>query len=112
MAFNPNASMSDVLEAAGVKLDPRGNYPAKPYRTCLHMAAVFASADSALRTKDKEIQRLRSELADSYRDNSKLASDKADKVEQIARLGMDKVRLGLESNPHVSEVERRRLVGA
>jgi len=103
--------MSDVLEAAGVKLDPRGNYPAKPYRTCLHMAAVFASADSALRAKDKEISRLRAELADSYRDNSKLASDKADKVEQIAKLGFDKIRIGLEANPNLSEIERKRLVG-
>jgi len=111
MAITPNASMSDVLEAAGVKLDPRGNYPAKPYRTCLHMAAVFASADSALRAKDKEISRLRAELADSYRDNSKLASDKADKVEQIAKLGFDKIRIGLEANPNLSEIERKRLVG-
>jgi len=112
MAITPNASMSDVLEAAGIELDARGNYPAKQYRTCLHMAAFFASADSALRAKDKEIARLNDMLATSYRDNSKLASEKADKVEQVAKLGIEKIRIGLEANPHVTEFERKRLVGA
>lgn len=111
MAITPNASMLDVLQAAGVELDKRGNYPAKQHRTCLHMAAFFASADSALRAKDKEIARLNEMLAASYRDNSKLASDKADKAEQLAKLGMEKVRIGLEANPNITESERVRLVG-
>jgi hypothetical protein len=111
MTITPNASMDDVLNAASIERDPRGNYPAKKYRTCLHMAAFFAAVDSALRAKDKEISRLNESLAQSYRDNSKLAADKADKSEQINRLAIDKIRVGLESNPNVSEVERRRLVG-
>lgn len=110
--ITPNASIEDVLLAAGIQRDVRGNYPAKQYRTCLHMAAFFAAVDSALRAKDKEIARLSEMLTTSYRENSKLAADKADKVEQIAKLGMDKVRIGLEANPHVTEFERKRLVGA
>jgi len=111
MALTPNASMEDVLQASGIERDPRGNYPAKQYRTCLHMAALFAAVDSALRAKDKEIARLNSALAQSYRDNSQLAADKAENVEQIGRLALEKVRIGLESNPNISEVERKRLVG-
>lgn len=111
MAITPNASMSDVLQAAGIEVDARGNYPAKQHRTCLHWAALFASVDSALRAKDKEIARLQDSLAASYRDNSKLAADKADKVEEIGKLKIDKVRLALETNPNLSEVERKRLVG-
>ena len=111
MAITPNASISDVLQAAGIEVDSRGNYPAKQYRTCLHMAALFAAVDSALRAKDKEIARLQDSLAASYRDNSKLASDKADKVEEIGKLKIDKVRLALETNPNLSEIERKRLIG-
>lgn len=111
MAITPNASMSDVLQSAGVEVDSRGNYPAKRHRTCLHMAALFAAVDSALRAKDKEIARLQDSLAASYRDNSKLAADKADRVEEIGRLKLEKVRIGLESSPHLSEIERRRLIG-
>jgi hypothetical protein len=111
MAITPNASWSDVLLSAGIEEDPRGKYPAKKYRTCLHMAALFAAGESALRAKDKEIARLNEQLANAYKDNSKLAADKAEKTEQIGRMAMDKVRIGLESNPHISEVERRRLVG-
>lgn len=111
MTLTPNASMADVLQAAGVEEDARGKYPAKKYRTCLHMAALFAAVDSALRAKDKEIARLNDSLAQSYRDNSKLAADKAEKTEQIGKLAMDRIRIGLEANPNVSEVDRKRLVG-
>ena len=111
MALTPNASMEDVLQAASIERDPRGNYPAKSCRTCLHMAALFAAVDSALRAKDKEIARLNSSLAQSYRDNSRLATEKAEKTEEVGRLALEKVRVGLESNPNISEVERRRLVG-
>ena len=109
--ITPNASMSDVLQAAGIEEDARGKYPAKKYRTCLHMAALFAAVDSALRAKDKEIARLNENLANSYRDNSKLASDKADKAEQIGKLAMEKVRIALQANPNISEVERQRIAG-
>ena len=111
MSITPNASMADVLQAAGVEEDPRGKYPAKKHRTCLHMAALFAAMDSALRAKDKEIARLNDNLAQSYRDNSKLASDKAEKAEQIGRLAIERIKIGLEGNPNISEVERKRLVG-
>lgn len=111
MSLTPNASMSDVLQAAGIEEDPRGRYPAKQYRTCLYWAAFFASVDSALRAKDKEIARLNESLAQSYRDNSKLASTNADKAEVIGKLQMDRVRIGLESNPNFSEVDRKRLIG-
>lgn len=111
MAITPNASMSDVVQAAGIEVDSRGNYPAKQYRTCLHWAALFASIDSALRANSKEIARLQDLLSASYRDNSKLAADRADNVEEIGKLKIDKVRLALEANPNLSEVERKRLVG-
>jgi len=111
MSLTPNASMADVLDAAGIEEDPRGKYPAKKHRTCLHMAALFAAVDSALRAKDKEIARLNEALCGSYRENSKLASDKADQSDRINRLALEKIRVGLEANPNVSEVDRKRLVG-
>lgn len=111
MSIAPNASMDDVLQSAGIEVDKLGRYPAKKYRTCLHMAALFAAVDSALRAKDKEIARLNDGLAQSYRDNSKLASEKSEKTEQIGKLAMERIRVGLEANPNVSEVERKRLVG-
>lgn len=109
MSITPNASFTDVLQAASIQLDARGNYPAKEFRTCLHWASVFASVDSALRAKDKEIARLNDMLAASYRDNSRLANDRADKVEQINKLAIEKIRVGLEANPHVTENDRKRL---
>lgn len=103
--------MDDVIAAAGIQKDPRGNYPAKQFRNCLHQASFWSAADSALRTKDQEIARLNAQLADSYLSNSKLASEKADWVETAAKQGIDRIRIALESNPNVTEVERKRLVG-
>lgn len=111
MTILPSASMDDVIAAAGIERDPRGNYPAKEFRTCVHSAAFWASADSALRAKDQEIARLNNQLATSYQSNSKLAAKVADKAEEVGRLSMDKIRIGLESSPHFSEAERKRLVG-
>jgi hypothetical protein len=111
MSISPSASMDDVIAAAGVERDPRGNYPAKPYRTCLHAAALWAATDSALRAKDQEIARLNNQLATSYQSNSKLAAKVADKAEEVGALQMDKIRIGLSANPNVTEVERKRLVG-
>ncbi len=73
-------SLSEVLRAAGVKLD-RGKY-----KTQSSVEQILAAVESALNAKDRKIGQLNAQLAQSFRDGSRLAADVEDCDTQMAKL--------------------------
>jgi len=95
--ISADVTLYDVLDAAGVELDEKGRYLAKPYRNCASVAGLISAFDMALRAKDKQIERLlkvNAELADRCSIES---SKYATKTEQLAETQKKAYGLGLDS---------------
>lgn len=108
--FKSDVVFEDILNAAGVELDSKGLYLAKPYRNCQSMAACFGAVRMALSAKDKEIMRLHDEKAELADRCSKEATKNSKMAEQKSDLQMTAVRRGLESIPDLTPETRDRLL--
>ena len=80
--FGADVNFDDVIGASGIEIDKKGLYPAKPFRNCESMAAVFGAFRMALAAKDREIQLLSGSCKDMAVDASKESG-------KIARMAMD-----------------------
>jgi hypothetical protein len=108
--FAGNVTFEEVVRAAGIEMDPKGLYFAKPYRNCQSQAAFNGAVSYAFQAKDKEIMRLTEELKNAYDRHSREAAKTAVLCEEKAELTKTCFRRGLEALPEIAPVTRDRLL--
>ena len=106
-----SVTFSQLLDQAGVSLAKNGLHLEKKDRNCEATSRLLVAVRAMIDNHNADALKSEIEKTKLAKENSALAAKNATQSEQISKLGMDKVRIGLENNQHISEVERARLVG-
>jgi hypothetical protein len=104
-------TFQQLLDQAEVKLAPNGLYLHKSNRNCESVARLMVAVRALIDSHNAEMLKSESEKTKLANEVSKQAAKNAVQAESLSKLSLDKVRIGLENNEHISEQERARLVG-